>query len=98
SASFDRWWNGVSLRAKVTGVTVFLHTLGLIVAGAGTMTVLRTYLVERVDEAVHDVAARVPSGISLDGIRGYGDPDRFPANYVAAVSAAGRLTEDNLTD
>ena len=97
-ASFDRWWNGISLRAKVTGVTVFLLTLGLIVAGAGTMTVLRTYLVERVDEAVHDVATRIPSGISLDGIRAFGDADRFPPNYVAAVAASGELIEDNLTD
>jgi two-component system, OmpR family, sensor kinase len=98
SASFDRWWNGISLRAKVTGVTVFLLTLGLIVAGAGTMTVLRTYLVERVDEAVHLAAERIPSGISLDGIRAFGDADRFPQSYVAAVSAAGELIEDNLTD
>lgn len=98
SASFDRWWNGISLRAKVTGVTVFLLTLGLIVAGAGTMTVLRTYLVERVDEAVHDSAERIESGIGFDEIRAMGDPDDFPANYVAAVSATGELLEDNLTD
>ena len=39
-AAFDRWWNGISLRAKITGVTVLLLTFGLTVAGAGTMTVL----------------------------------------------------------
>src|SRR5688572_29491154 len=53
-ASFDRWWNGISLRTKITGVTVALLTLGLIVAGVGTMTVLRNYLLEKVDS---DVAA-----------------------------------------
>jgi two-component system OmpR family sensor kinase len=53
-ASFDRWWNGISLRSKITGVTVLLLTLGLTVAGVGTMTVLRNYLLEKVDS---DVAA-----------------------------------------
>ena len=31
----SRWWSGISLRTKVTGVTVLLVTLGLIVAAAG---------------------------------------------------------------
>ena len=51
-ASFDRWWNGISLRAKITGVTVLLLTFGLTVAGAGTMTVLRTYLLEQTDQQI----------------------------------------------
>ncbi len=51
-ASFDRWWNGISLRAKITGVTVLLLTFGLVVAGAGTMTVLRNYLFDQVDAKV----------------------------------------------
>lgn len=92
SASFDRWWNGISLRAKVTGVTVFLLTLGLTVAGAGTMTVLRTYLVERVDETISTHEALVTAGLDLDDVRVY--PDGF---YAAAVSASGELLVDNLT-
>lgn len=44
------WWNSVSLRTKITGVTVLLVTLGLLVAGAGTMTVLRNYLLDEVDK------------------------------------------------
>ncbi|GMA91371.1 hypothetical protein GCM10025869_19000 [Homoserinibacter gongjuensis] len=51
-ASFDRWWNGISLRTKITGVTVLLLTFGLAVAGMGTMTVLRTYLLEQRDATV----------------------------------------------
>ena len=51
-ASFERWWNGISLRTKITGVTVLLLTFGLAVAGMGTMTVLRTYLLEKVDANV----------------------------------------------
>ena len=41
------WWNRISLRTKITGVTVLLLILGLAVAGVGTMTVLRNYLLER---------------------------------------------------
>ena len=39
----DRWAD-VSLRAKITGVTVFILFLGLIVAGVGTLSVLRPML------------------------------------------------------
>jgi two-component system, OmpR family, sensor kinase len=42
------WWNGISLRGKITGVTVMLLTLGLLVAGVGTMSFLRSYLVNQV--------------------------------------------------
>jgi len=90
SASFDRWWNGISLRAKVTGVTVFLLTLGLTVAGAGTMTVLRTYLVERVDEALIAQGGALHAGLTLDEVREY------PDGYAAAVSPGGALLVDNL--
>ncbi|MEP6841957.1 MAG: HAMP domain-containing sensor histidine kinase [Pseudolysinimonas sp.] len=50
--SFDRWWNGISLRAKITGVTVLLLTFGLAVAGAGTVSVLRGYLMDQTDSKV----------------------------------------------
>jgi two-component system OmpR family sensor kinase len=92
SASFDRWWNGISLRAKVTGVTVFLLTLGLTVAGAGTMTVLRTYLVERVDDAIIAQGSEMHAGLTLD------DVQQESRGYAAAVSATGRLLADNLED
>jgi two-component system OmpR family sensor kinase len=90
SASFDRWWNGISLRAKVTGVTVFLLTLGLTVAGAGTMTVLRSYLVERVDEAIKTQAATVGTGLDLEDIR------TFTGGYAWALSAHGEVLADSL--
>ncbi|MEQ1738148.1 MAG: HAMP domain-containing protein, partial [Rhodoglobus sp.] len=55
------WWNRISLRTKVTGVTVFLLTLGLLVAGVGTMAVLRTYLEQEVDAKIAN------AGVSLTG-------------------------------
>ena len=90
SASFDRWWNGISLRAKVTGVTVFLLTLGLTVAGAGTMTVLRAYLVERVDEAIDVQADALGTGLDLVDVR------NFTGGYAWALSAHGEILADNL--
>jgi two-component system OmpR family sensor kinase len=91
SASFDRWWNGISLRAKVTGVTVFLLTLGLTVAGAGTMSVLRTYLVERVDEVINAQEVELTGALEIADVREY------PDGFAAAVSASGTLITDNLS-
>ena len=54
------WWSGVSLRTKITGVTVLLVTLGLLVAGVGTMTVLRTYLLADADTKMTKYAQAVP--------------------------------------
>lgn len=88
-ASFDRWWNGISLRAKVTGVTVLLLTLGLTVAGAGTMTVLRTYLVERVDGVIVAQGEEMNADITLDDVRSY------PIGYAAAVTASGEILAHN---
>ncbi|MEO6942352.1 MAG: HAMP domain-containing sensor histidine kinase [Terrimesophilobacter sp.] len=48
----SQWWGRVSLRTKTTAVTVLLLTVGLLVAGVGTMTVLRNYLVGEVDGKV----------------------------------------------
>ena len=55
------WWSGVSLRTKITGVTVLLVTLGLLVAGVGTMTVLRTYLLADADTKMTKYAQAVPA-------------------------------------
>jgi two-component system, OmpR family, sensor kinase len=51
-----QWWSGVSLRTKITGVTVLLLTIGLLVAGVGTMTVLRGYLLDEVDRKISKAA------------------------------------------
>jgi two-component system, OmpR family, sensor kinase len=53
---FTKWWTGVSLRTRITGVTVLLVTIGLLVAGIGTMTVLRTYLLDEVDRRIGSTA------------------------------------------
>ncbi|MGD8165691.1 ATP-binding protein [Herbiconiux sp. P16] len=53
-------WNSISLRSKITGVTVLMLTFGLVVSGVGTMIVLRTYLLQQVDSQL-DSASKDPS-------------------------------------
>jgi two-component system OmpR family sensor kinase len=97
-ASFDRWWNGISLRAKITGVTVLLLTFGLTVAGAGTMTVLRTYLLEQTDQQIAAAYEKLPQEIDLATIEAYGDGQRLNPYYLAAISSGGHIIVDNLSD
>lgn len=52
-----RWWRRISLRAKVTGVTVAVLTLGLVITGIGTIPILRGSLVENVKTQVLSIAA-----------------------------------------
>ena len=47
-----RWWHGISLRTKVTAVTVSLLALALLTAGSGTYTFLHSTLESQVDATV----------------------------------------------
>lgn len=42
-------WNSISLRTKITAVTVLLLTLGLLASGIGTMTMLKPQLIDQLD-------------------------------------------------
>ncbi len=87
-ASFERWWNGISLRTKITGVTVLLLTFGLAVAGMGTMTVLRTYLFDQRDTSVKAWFQQVQS---MDAAQVLSCTVRYQPNgyLVALVDAHG---------
>lgn len=98
-ASFERWWNGISLRTKITGVTVLLLTFGLAVAGMGTMTVLRTYLFDQRDASVSSwfqqvlgTADTAPSNLANCNFR------YEPGYLVAIVDAGGKVVCDNVPD
>jgi two-component system OmpR family sensor kinase len=94
------WWNRISLRTKITGVTVLLLTMGLLVAGLGTMAVLRNYLVDEVDYKLTQFANSLPQELSLDGANTFKAENATGlANpfYLAAVGADGELIDDNLT-
>ncbi|REJ05965.1 sensor histidine kinase [Microbacterium bovistercoris] len=43
------WWRRISLRAKVTGVTVAVLALGLLVAGIGTVPILRNAMIGNIN-------------------------------------------------
>jgi two-component system OmpR family sensor kinase len=96
-ASFDRWWNGISLRAKITGVTVLLLTFGLTVAGAGTMTVLRTYLLEQADQQIASAYEKLPDTITIATIDDYAEGSRLNPFFLAAVDADGEILVSNQT-
>ena len=78
-----QWWNAVSLRTKITGVTVMLLTLGLAVAGLGTMSVLRSYLVGELDSKIASSASALVK--SLDTRDGNCSIDTFYGDYYMAV-------------
>ncbi|HEV7565084.1 MAG TPA: HAMP domain-containing sensor histidine kinase [Microbacteriaceae bacterium] len=61
----DRW-NAVSLRTKITGVTVLMLTLGLLVSGIGTMAMLKPYLISQVDNQLHSAQRSLSVAVSLD--------------------------------
>ncbi|RGE16737.1 HAMP domain-containing sensor histidine kinase [Leucobacter sp. wl10] len=94
----DRWTD-VSLRAKITGVTVFILFLGLIVAGVGTMALLRPTLINNQTTELAQLRsdptrALAPTADSGKLMR----EDVLYANqryYVAILDAEGNLLYDN---
>ena len=99
--ALTEWWNRISLRTKITGVTVLLLTMGLLVAGVGTMTVLRNYLLDEVDKKIDGVALilndRQVFELGTDtagGMRCRVYP--FPTDYyLAMVDSGGKVLCDN---
>src|SRR5690349_328126 len=92
-------WNRVSLRTKVTGVTVLLLTAGLIVAGVGTAAVLRGYLQDEVDLDIRSAAEK----INTEEIRPVGSGEAARCNvsklpndlFLAVVDASGSVLCSN---
>ncbi|CAN5181823.1 N/A [soil metagenome] len=93
--SLHERWNAISLRTKMTGVSVFLLTLGLIVAGVGSATVLRSYLVTQVDQKISTVV----QGLNPDAFTVASDGScKIIAQteyFVAIYSTSGQLLCSN---
>ncbi|HET6672534.1 MAG TPA: HAMP domain-containing sensor histidine kinase [Agromyces sp.] len=49
-------WNRISLRTKITGVTVLMLTLGLLVSGIGTAAMLRSYVEQQMATKLETIA------------------------------------------
>src|ERR1700710_2882682 len=75
-------WNGISLRGKITGVTVMLLTLGLLVAGVGTMSFLRSYLLNQVYSNNLTVYAASTADTVVDTCK---EGSKAPPKYFFAV-------------
>jgi two-component system OmpR family sensor kinase len=61
--AFTTKWNATSLRTKMTTVSVLLLTLGLLVAGLGSMSVLRSYLTEDTDRKINSLLAGIDDNV-----------------------------------
>lgn len=84
------WWRRISLRAKVTGVTVAVLALGLLVAGIGTVPLLRNALVENIDAQLpalvsSDLVDRYFDTMDVDGVTTYTPRDEQPRDFSFAI-------------
>lgn len=99
-----QWWESISLRSKITGVTVFVVTVGLLVVGIGTLTVLQRTLIDEVDRQILQAAddlPQSPESFNPDDFDSFGDltPSVFSNPfYFGAVDAGGVLIDDNVSE
>ncbi|MFT2708295.1 sensor histidine kinase [Clavibacter zhangzhiyongii] len=93
-------WNNVSLRTKITGVTVLLLLLGLLVSGAGTMYLLRQQMVSQLDAQLAIAVTQLPKVLGTEA----SSPDTFtqedvetadPTWFVLLLDAQGDVLADN---
>ena len=89
----------VSLRAKITGVTVFILFLGLIVAGVGTLSVLHQMLIENqkttLSQVREDPSIALARGASLSSLARTDVTYASSQYYVAMLDTDGNLLHDN---
>lgn len=95
----SRLWNSISLRSKITGVTVLMLTFGLVVSGIGTMTVLRTYLLNQVNDklvsAYKDITPFLGPGATSTQFT-FNQIESAPTtSYVALLDSNGSILVSN---
>ena len=82
--SLTERWSRVSLRSKITGVTVLMLTLGLLVSGIGTMAMLRQYVIQQVDSQLQVDAQSASNGYSAAAL-GQGATAVVSSDYYVAL-------------
>ncbi|KJL31334.1 MULTISPECIES: sensor histidine kinase [Microbacterium] len=91
--AITRWWRRISLRAKVTGVTVGVLALGLVVTGIGTMPILRNLLIDNVESQLPTLVTSDLATITPDGYGAFSvtlkDETLGLADYFVAVYDTG---------
>jgi len=95
-AGIHERWNAISLRTKVTSVTVLLLTLGLLVSGVGTMAMLKPALIGQLDSQLAAVSADISHvvDVSSKSVTGTAAPTDY---YYAVYDATGDLIQQNWT-
>ena len=100
--SFTERWNDVSLRTKITGVTVFILFLGLIVAGVGTLGVLRPMLMNDQTSALNQLRLNPKPALAQGAdLSNLSQSDIIFANgqyYTAMLTPDGQVRYDNAHD
>ncbi|MCX7523401.1 HAMP domain-containing sensor histidine kinase [Microbacterium sp. STN6] len=92
-------WNSVSLRTKITGVTVLMLTLGLLVSGIGTMAMLKPVLINQLDSQLQ--VASQPNNLNSCLASTTSGSDKVASNgtscayFVALYDADGQLIAHN---
>lgn len=99
---FERW-SRISLRTKITGVTVLMLTLGLLVSGIGTAAMLRGYVDEQMKTKLQSIAASGVEQYFESPSRGTMNLDRLDFSdsdevFVAQYNADGSYQRDNWED
>lgn len=98
SRLLDRW-NAISLRTKITGVTVLMLTLGLLVTGIGTMSMLKPVLLDQLDAQLSAASGATYVNTYLFGSSSDQDKiatDASPSDYFAALyDSSGKLVKTN---
>ncbi|OZB82440.1 HAMP domain-containing sensor histidine kinase [Microbacterium sp. 13-71-7] len=94
--AITRWWRRISLRAKVTGVTVGVLALGLVVTGIGTMPILRNLLIDNVESQLptlvtSDLATITPDGYGAFSVALKDETLGLADYFVAVYDTAGAL-------
>lgn len=97
------WWRRTSLRAKVTGVTVAVLALGLLVAGIGTVPILRSALIANIDAQLpalvaSDLADRYFETTDVDGDTIYTPSDQRPRDFAFAIYDADGVLQASTGD
>ncbi|MBG6214585.1 MAG: HAMP domain-containing histidine kinase [Cryobacterium sp.] len=82
--TLSRRWSSISLRSKITGVTVLMLTLGLLVSGIGTMAMLKQYVVTQVDTRLQVDTQTALSGYS-SSVFSQGDTEGVASDYFVAL-------------
>lgn len=84
-------WNRISLRTKITGVTVVMLTVGLLVSGIGTLTMLRSWVLDQSDKKLVAIAQGDLSGY----FKNWTGANTDSSVFIALYNSSGSIAREN---